>query len=97
MMSNCPWEEIDGFKSFTEYKRFLMWISERISDGSATSVQVEDYYIGVHFKETWYQHTASGDVWRLVAPEAPFHGYWGKVKQCCPVHTVHRETVDKTV
>jgi hypothetical protein len=73
------WDEISGFGSPSEYERFLKWIAEAIVEGSLKEVPVESSYGGATvFEEHWYR-AASGQTWRLVAPDYPFKGVFEKV------------------
>jgi hypothetical protein len=40
-MSSCPWEEIDGFQSPGEFRRFEPWMAEQIEAGNAEDVPVD--------------------------------------------------------
>lgn len=37
--------------------------------------------IGFGFEEKWFKCKESDEVWRLVAPQAPFLGLWDRVDQ----------------
>jgi hypothetical protein len=76
-MNTCNREAIDAFSSLGEYRRFCAWIGEQVENGLAEQVAVQDTYAGEMFEEKWFRCKQSGDVWRLVAPDGPFHGYWG--------------------
>lgn len=78
-MNSCNWEGIDAFSSPGEYRRFCTWIGDQVASGLAEQVAVQDSYAGEMFDEKWFRCKQSGDVWRLVAPDGPFHGYWGAV------------------
>lgn len=78
-MNHCDWEFIEGFSSPYEYDRFLIWIDEQVKNGSATQTAVLESYAGSGFEEKWFKCLKSYDTWRLVAPQAPFLGYWGPV------------------
>ena len=68
------WDEIHGFDSPGEYNRFLVWVSEALDEGALVEVPVLDRYSGSEmFDERWFR-AASGQLWRLVAPEPPFRG-----------------------
>lgn len=81
-MNLCNWEAIQGFESPGEYRRFCTWLAEQIESGLVESVPViepsNDLIFGL--EEIWYRCKASGEVWRLVAPQAPFRGSWGELK-----------------
>lgn len=80
-MSSCNWEAIHGFESPCEYKRFCSWLSDQVSSGLVESVPLiepsGDLIFGL--EERWYRCKASGETWRLVAPQAPFRGLWGPI------------------
>lgn len=77
-MNACNWEAIHGFESPGEYKRFCLWLSTQLDTGLVESVPVlapsTDLIFGL--EEQWYRCKASGDTWRLVAPQSPFRGAW---------------------
>jgi hypothetical protein len=73
------WDEIHGFTSPGEFQRFQRWIAEATAEGVLTEVPVESGYSGSSlFDEHWYR-APSGAVWRVVAPEPPFHGVFERV------------------
>lgn len=74
-MTTCPWEKIDDFQSLSEFNQFVDWMSSQTKSGTAIEVPVLRPYIGAtSFREKWYRHIASGKIWRLVWPDAPFTG-----------------------
>ncbi len=81
-MNSCNWETIHGFESLGEYRRFCAWLSMQVNDSLIESVPVtktsRDLIFGL--EEHWYRCKASGEIWRLVAPQAPFRGLWGPVE-----------------
>ena len=78
-MTQCNWEVIDKFSSPSEYHRFCEWLDEQLKDRSVEEVPVRDSYAGPLFEEKWFRCKESGEVWRRIAPQDPFHGYWGPV------------------
>ena len=76
---NTNLETIDGFDSRSEFLRFQKWIDQQINNGSAAEIKVKNYYAGVNFEERWFEFNSIGEVWRLVYPDGPFMGYWGRV------------------
>ncbi|CFR16759.1 MULTISPECIES: hypothetical protein [Yersinia] len=72
-------EEIDDFQSMNEFNRFEKWVENEIALGAASEIEVLGYYAGINFKERWFKFHEAGDIWRLVYPDGPFHGYWGVV------------------
>jgi hypothetical protein len=78
------WDEIHEFQSRGEYERFLKWIAEAIAEGELQEVPVVSRYAGATvFDEHWYR-AASGQTWRLVAPDYPFKGVFEKVNSGPP-------------
>jgi hypothetical protein len=77
-MNMCNWEAIHGFESPGEYKRFCSWLSDQIDAGLVEGIPVTkqsgDLIFGLDVR--WYRCKASEEVWRLVAPQAPFKGAW---------------------
>lgn len=79
-MTSCPWEEIDSFGTPGEFQRFVRWIAEQITSGTASEVPVTTRYGGAKtLHERWFTHADSGQTWRLVAPEPPFLGVFERV------------------
>lgn len=78
-VNNCNWESIEGFFSLIEYERFLKWIVEQVNSGMAVEVSVKRNYSIFGLEERWFQCLESREVWRLVAPDAPFRGCWEAV------------------
>ena len=72
-------EEIKAFQSMSEFSRFESWLDSELNAGSAKEISVNDYYAGINFKERWFTFDLIGETWRLVYPDGPFKGYWGKV------------------
>jgi hypothetical protein len=79
-MSACPWETIRDFQSCSEFERFVVWIEEHVSAGTAEELPVRKPYIGAMFREKWYRHGASQTTWRLVWPDEPFKGVFEPVE-----------------
>ena len=77
------WEEIHGFRSPGEFRRFERWIREALRDGSAVEIPVKRPYAGPVFEERWFR-AASGRIWRLVSPDAPFPGVFEVVGDTTP-------------
>ena len=78
-MCNCNWETIEEFFSPGEFEKFSNWISSQLEEEIIEQVSVENTYAGEYFEEKWFKCKESGQVWRLVSPQAPFLGYWGAV------------------
>lgn len=73
------WDEIHGFESPREFRRFQRCIDRAIEEGALRSVALEERYGDAAFDEWWYAEP-SGSIWRLVAPEAPFRGVFLRVR-----------------
>lgn len=78
-MNECGWEVIDDFSSPYEYEHFEIWIDDQVKNGRVIQVPVQENYAGWGFEEKWFICLKSCGTWRLVAPNAPFLGYWGPV------------------
>lgn len=79
MNSNCNWEKIDSFISLLEYRRFCEWVNVQVDEGCVEKVVVENSTYPSGFVEQWFKCKVTGEVWRLVEPDAPFYGYWGPI------------------
>jgi hypothetical protein len=73
------WDEINDFKSYAEFDRFVVWIRQQVELGMARNVEVASPYVGASFKEQWFQDVSNGRIWRLVWPDAPFTGVFEPV------------------
>ena len=79
-MTKCSWEKINNFQMRSEFDRFAAWMLEQVSLGVAEQVSVTHPYSGApSFPEKWFRHIGSGEVWRLVWPDGPFHGLFERV------------------
>lgn len=79
-MKQCPWESIDDFASLSEFNRFVAWIADQVQEGLAEGTSVTSPYMdATAFEEKWYRHIETGEVWRLVWPDGPFHGLFERV------------------
>lgn len=79
-MKNVLWGSIDDFRSLNEFERFSRWMDGKIATGEAAEVKVARPYLDApSFKEKWYCHVASKEVWRLVWPDDPFTGLFERV------------------
>lgn len=73
----CPWEEIHGFSSPDEYRRFVCHIEQELDAAIVEELPPDmNYGQGEIYGGRWLRHTASGRVWRLVPPDFPFRGLW---------------------
>jgi hypothetical protein len=74
------WEEIHGFSSREEYRRFVQYLEEQTKSGVAREVSVDPRYgKGMIYGGRWLQDAETGAVWRLVPPDLPFRGLWEPV------------------
>jgi len=80
MTPNCEWEPIDGFTSLAEYERLRDSVSEQVRLGEADERRVGKPYSGLKtIDEHWYRCKATGELWRMIAPDPPFPGIFDKV------------------
>jgi hypothetical protein len=80
MASNCGWTAVESFKSLGDYERLLGSINEQVTLGQAEERRVKRPYSGLEtLDERWYCCRATGETWRLVAPDPPFPGIFDKV------------------
>jgi hypothetical protein len=76
------WEEIHGFNSLGEFKRFCSYVEEQVSSGLAIERASDPNYAkGMIFGGRWFEYLETGEIWRLVSPDFPFRGLWEKVVQ----------------
>ena len=74
------WEEIHGFISPEEYKRFVQYLEAQIASGVAKERAADPLYgKGMIYGGRWFQHIETGAIWRLVPPDPPFRGLWEPV------------------
>ena len=79
-MTQCPWEEIQEFRSLGEFDQFVRWMDSQVASGAAQEVPVTAPYLdATTFTEKWFQHLGSGQTWRLVWPDIPFKGLFERV------------------
>lgn len=81
-MKGCNWEEIHGFSTPGEYRRFCDWLESQVAVGLVEKIPVRHSKKEVPFgsNEKWFRCKESGEAWRLVAPDAPFAGFWAEVE-----------------
>jgi hypothetical protein len=73
-------EEIRGFQSPLEYKRFLEYLGDRVKDNDLVEIVVESRYADSKLlSERWFKCMRCNQKWRLVAPDFPFKGLWEKL------------------
>ena len=81
MTESPDWEEINGFSSPGEYKRFVEYIERQIAEGAAQEIPMDEgYHKGELYGGRWFQESASGEVCRLLEPDFPFRGLWERVE-----------------
>lgn len=79
-MTPCPWEQIDGFASHSEFVGFCDWMKDALASGQSKKVPVRKRYQNIEsFNEEWFEHVASGTIWRLVHPDGPFRGLFERI------------------
>lgn len=82
MKSKCVWEEIHGFSSLSEYKRFVNYIENQIENGLVLEIETDsEYERGEIYGGRWFKDNEGNDIWRLVEPDFPFKGLWEPVKK----------------
>jgi hypothetical protein len=75
------WEEIHGFQSPGEFKRFERYIENQVNSGEVVEVNPDpDYGKGEIYGGRWFKDLNTGEVWRLVPPDIPFRGLWEPVR-----------------
>ena len=74
------WEEIHGFASSGEYKRFVQYMESQASSGVVKEQPVDPLYgKGMIYGGRWFKDIETGAIWRLVPPDPPFRGLWEPV------------------
>ena len=73
-------EEIHGFNSPGEFKRFQNFISKQVANGLLEEVIVDpEYNDGFIRGGKWFRDKDTNQVWRLIEPDYPFTGLFEKV------------------
>jgi len=81
------WEEIRGFASPGEYKRFCAYIENQVASGVARERDPDpNYSEGTLAGGRWFEDIKTNEVWRLIAPDLPFRGLWERVDTILPDH-----------
>jgi hypothetical protein len=76
------WEEIRGFASLGEYKRFCTYIENKVTSGLARERNPDpNYNRGTIVGGRWFEDIETNEVWRLIAPDIPFRGLWERVEK----------------
>jgi hypothetical protein len=74
------WEEIHGFQSPAEFKKFVRYIESQVNSGEVVEVYPDpNYGKGEIYGGRWFRNLETGEVWRLVPPDIPFKGLWEPV------------------
>jgi hypothetical protein len=74
-MNETAWYPIDDFHTRDEFDRFVKWIEDQVSSGTAESQPVRTPYAGAAtLREKWFRNIETEEVWRLVWPDPPFSG-----------------------
>jgi hypothetical protein len=74
------WEEIHGFQSPAEFKKFVRYIESQVNSGEVVEIYPDpNYGKGEIFGGRWFKNLETGEVWRLVPPDIPFKGLWEPV------------------
>ena len=81
-MNRCYWEVVHGFETLGEYRRFCAWLDSQVTSGIVERIPVGFSKKNVPFgiDEKWFRCKESGEVWHLLAPDAPFCGSWTEVE-----------------
>ena len=72
-------EEIEQFRSWFHFEKFLNWIEKEKEYGSVQEIEVKETY-DCNIEEHWFLWKANNQVWRLVYPDPPFTGFWKRVQ-----------------
>ncbi len=71
------WEEIHGFQSPAEFKKFVRYIESQLNSGEVVEIYPDpNYGKGEIYGGRWFKNLETGEVWRLVPPDIPFKGLW---------------------
>lgn len=77
----ADWEEIHGFVSPGEYKKFCAYIADQVAAGIAQERALDpNYKKGEIFGGRWFEDAETKEVWRLVPPDFPFRGLLERVE-----------------
>jgi len=73
-------EEIHGFASPGEYKRFLAYLKNQCEVNILKEIPPDPTYNkGEIYGGTWFKELETGYIWRLLEPDPPFYGLWERV------------------
>ncbi len=74
-------QEIHGFVSPGEYRRFVQFVEDNVSSGHFEEIPVDpNYGKGKVFGGRWFKELSTGEIWRLIPPDYPFRGLWEQVE-----------------
>jgi hypothetical protein len=74
------WDEIHGFMSPGEFKRFVQYLEGQLANGVVREQPADPLYgKGMIYGGRWFQDIETGAIWRLVPPDPPFRGLWEPV------------------
>lgn len=77
---DCEWEEIHGFYSWYEYKKFIQYLESQKDRGLVVEVDSNRNHSFRGFcGGRWFMCCYSHETWRLIEPDPPFAGLWEKV------------------
>ena len=75
-----PPKPINGFADELSYRAFLADLVDAADRGEYREIPPDpDYGPRMIYGGRWFEHRQSGQIWRLVAPQAPFMGLWERV------------------
>lgn len=75
-------DEIHGFFSPGEYKRFVEYIEDLVKTGNLVEVvpnPARHDHLPQNEPHRWFRVKGTGELWRLVPPDVPFKGLWEKL------------------
>jgi hypothetical protein len=79
-MSVSVFEEIHGFVSPGEYKRFLDYLKEQCDAKVIKEIFPEEERAKKRMHPCrWFKELDTGYTWRLLEPDPPFYGLWERV------------------
>jgi hypothetical protein len=79
-MTECHWEDIRGFQSPNEFKRFEKWMSSQIEANAAKTIPMGRLRDRLPVAgEKWIECTSCGARWALAPPDPPFTGFFALV------------------
>jgi hypothetical protein len=74
------WEEIHGFSTPEEYRRFCSYIEGQVALGAAREREFDPAYKkGELVGGRWFEEIETNEIWRLIPPDFPFRGVWERI------------------